>query len=184
MVDPIFSSTPIDGLLRVERARRGDARGFFSRFFDIASFAEAGWPGSVMQMNHTLTEEPGTIRGLHFQHAPHAEWKYVSCLAGAVFDVALDLRTGSASYGKWFGTILSADNGHSLLIPAGFAHGLQTMVPGSELIYLHSASYAPAAEGGVNALDPSLGIDWPLPIAARSARDIALPCLDQKQVPR
>lgn len=180
MNDLSFNTTPIDGLLRVERSRRGDTRGFFSRFFDEAAFAVVGWPGPVAQINHTLTGEPGTIRGMHFQHAPHAEWKYVSCLVGAVFDVAVDLRVGSASYGQWFGSILSAENGHSLLIPSGFAHGFQTLVPGCELIYLHSTAYAPAAEGGVNALDPALAIDWPLPVSARSARDIALPRLDQQ----
>jgi dTDP-4-dehydrorhamnose 3,5-epimerase len=180
MVDMQFNLTPINELLLVERSRLGDPRGFFSRFFDEVAFAQAGWPGPVAQMNHTLTEELGTIRGLHFQHAPHDEWKYVSCMVGAVFDVAVDLRTGSTSYGAWFGTTLSAENGHSLLIPAGFAHGFQTLVPGCEMIYLHSAAYAATAEGGVNALDPSLGIGWPLPVSARSARDIALPRLDQQ----
>lgn len=180
MSDLIFNVTPIDGLLRVERSRRGDSRGTFSRFFDEASFAQAGWPGPVVHMNHTLTEELGTIRGLHFQHAPHAEWKYVSCLAGAVFDVAVDLRAESTSYGAWFGVTLSAENGHSLLIPAGFAHGFQTLVPRCELIYLHSAAYAPTAEDGVDALDPTLGISWPLPGSTRSARDVTLPRLDQR----
>ena len=180
MAEFLFNATPIDGLLRTERARRGDARGFFSRFFDEAAFAAVGWPKPVVQMNHTLTVESGVIRGMHFQHAPHAEWKYVSCLAGVVFDVAVDLRAGSASYGQWFGATLSAENGHSLLIPAGFAHGFQTLVPECELIYLHSTAYAPAAEGGVDALDPTLAIAWPMPVAARSARDIALPRLDQQ----
>lgn len=179
MVDLLFNATPIDGLLRVERTRCGDARGFFSRLFDEATFADAGWPGPVVQMNHTLTGEPGVIRGMHFQHAPHAEWKYVSCLSGIVFDVALDMRAGSASYGHWFGTTLSAENGHSLLIPAGFAHGFQTLAPECELIYLHSAAYAPSSEGGVDALDPTLAIAWPMPVTARSARDISLPRLDQ-----
>ncbi len=180
MADFLFNATPIEGLSWVERSRRGDTRGFFSRFFDEAAFADAGWPGPVVQMNHTLTGEPGIIRGMHFQHVPHAEWKYVSCLAGAVFDVAVDLRAGSASYGQWFGTTLSAENSHSLLIPAGFAHGFQTLVPGCELIYLHSAAYAPNAESGVDALDPTLSIDWPLPVSARSPRDIALSRLDQQ----
>lgn len=167
--------TPLAGLTCVERLRKGDARGFFSRFFDADTFARAGWPGRVEQMNHTLTETPGTVRGMHFQRDPHAEWKYVSCLAGAVFDVAVDLRPGSASHGRWFGTTLSAANGQSLLIPAGFAHGFQTLEPGCELIYLHSAAYAPQAEGGVDALDPVLAIDWPLAVSVRSDRDAGLP---------
>lgn len=180
MADVVLHPTPLGGLHRVERPRKGDARGFFSRFFDAAIFAEAGWPGPVAQMNHTLTEPAGAVRGMHFQRPPHAEWKYVSCLRGAVFDVAVDLRPGSATRGAWFGATLSAENGHSLLIPEGFAHGFQTLVPRCELIYLHSVAYASAAEGGVNALDPSLGIAWPLPVSARSDRDIALPGLDQQ----
>jgi dTDP-4-dehydrorhamnose 3,5-epimerase len=180
MADMVLNSTPLSGLYRVERLRKGDTRGFLSRFFDAATFAEAGWTGPVVQMNQTLTEAAGTIRGMHFQRPPHAEWKYVSCLRGAVFDVAVDLRVGSATYGRWFGKTLSAENGHSLLIPEGFAHGFQTLVPGCELIYCHSAAYAPAAEGGINALDPSLAIAWPLPASTRSDRDLALPSLDQE----
>jgi dTDP-4-dehydrorhamnose 3,5-epimerase len=180
MADLIFNATPIGGLLHVERSRRGDSRGTFSRFFDEGAFAEAGWPNSVVQMNHTMTEETGTVRGMHFQYPPHGEWKYVSCLAGAIFDVAVDLRLGSPSFGEWFGATLSAENGQSFLIPAGFAHGFQTLAPRCELIYLHSAAYAPSAEGGVDALDPSLDISWPLAISVRSPRDIALPRLDQQ----
>lgn len=178
MADIALHSTPLGGLLRVERLRKGDSRGFFSRFFDAATFADAGWPGSVSQMNHTLTQAAGTIRGMHLQRPPHAEWKLVSCVRGAVFDVAVDLRPGSASCGAWFGLELSAENGFGLLIPEGFAHGFQTLVGDCELLYLHSTAYAPTAEGGVNALDPAIGIEWPLPVSARSDRDIALPGLN------
>lgn len=131
-------------------------------------------------MNHTFTEQPGAVRGMHFQHEPHAEWKYVSCLAGTIFDVAVDLRRGSTTYGSWYGATLSAENGQSLLIPAGFAHGFQTLEPGCELIYLHSQTYAPAAEGGINALDPALAIAWPLPVSVSSERDQALPNVNQQ----
>lgn len=178
MGDFRLHDTPLSGLYHIERPRRADSRGFFSRFFDRDSFAEVGWTSPVVQMNHTLTNAVGTIRGLHFQRAPHAEWKFVSCLRGAVFDVAVDLRAGSATYGRWFGTTLSEDNGCSLLIPEGFAHGFQALAAGCELIYLHSAAYAPKSEGGVNALDPTLGIAWPVPVSARSERDISLPNLD------
>lgn len=180
MADILFHSTPLPSLYRIERRRVGDSRGFFSRFFDSAKFAEAGWDKPIVQINHTLTEAVGVIRGMHFQRPPHTECKFVSCLRGAVFDVALDLRAGSATYGQWFGTTLSAQNGESLLIPEGFAHGFQTLVPGCEMLYLHSAAYAPHAEGGVNALDPSLRIDWPLRVSTRSDRDIGLPDMIQQ----
>lgn len=174
MAELTLHPTPLAGLSRVQRLRKGDTRGFFSRFFDAASFADAGWPGQVEQMNHTRTDRARTVRGLHFQREPHAEWKYVSCLAGSVFDVAVDLRADSATRGHWFGTVLSAENGESLLIPAGFAHGFQTLVDGCELLYLHSTRYAPHAEGGIDALDPTLGIAWPLPVSVRSDRDMGL----------
>lgn len=180
MSDLAIHPTALDGLCRIVRPQRGDARGFFSRFFDADRFAELGWPGPVVQMNHTQTAATGTIRGLHFQRAPHSEWKYVSCLRGSVFDVAVDLRRRSATYGQWYGAVLSADNGHSLCIPAGFAHGFQTLESDCEMIYLHSAAYAPASEGGIDALDVGLGIAWPLPVSSRSDRDIALPILDQE----
>lgn len=180
MADLVLRQTPLAGLLEVERLRKGDHRGFFSRFFDAAAFAEAGWPGGVAQINHTLTQEPGTIRGMHFQYRPHGEWKYVSCLVGEVYDVAVDLRRGSATYGRSFGAVLSARKGNSLLIPTGFAHGFQTLEPDCELIYLHSVAYAPDFEGGLDAVDPDLAIDWPRPVAARSPRDAALPRLNQQ----
>lgn len=176
----VLEPTGLADLYEVERVRLGDARGFFSRFFDADVFGQVGWTASVVQMNHTLTEAAGVIRGMHFQKAPHAEWKYVSCLRGEVFDVAVDLRPDSATYGAWHGAVLSADNGRSLMIPEGFAHGFQTLVPQCELIYLHSAAYAPAAEGGVNALDPTLAIAWPLPVVSRSERDLKLPDFHQR----
>ncbi len=174
MTGLVLHSTPLSGLRRVVRPRMGDERGFFSRFFDAAGFADAGWPGAVEQMNHTRTDRAGTVRGMHFQRVPHEEWKYVSCLAGAVFDVAVDLRAGSQTHGQWFGAVLSAENGESLLIPAGFAHGFQTLADECELLYLHSARYAPDAEGGIDALDPILNIAWPLPVSVRSDRDKGL----------
>ena len=180
MSEVLLHQTTIDGLFRAERLRRGDVRGFFSRFFDASTFMQAGWTEPVVQMNHSMTAVAGTVRGMHFQREPHAERKYVSCLRGAVFDVAVDLRSGSATYGQWFGTELSAANGFSLIIPTGFAHGFQTLEADCELIYVHSSAYAPSAEAGVDALDPSLAITWPLPIATRSDRDVALPRLDQQ----
>lgn len=165
----------LDGLKIIERKRSQDERGWFSRFFCREELALFGRNGGVAQINHALTRVPGTVRGLHFQFAPHAECKLVSCIKGRVFDVAVDLRPQSPTYLKWHGEILSADNCLSMLIPAGFAHGFQTLVPDCELLYLHDVPYAPEVEGGLNALDPDLAIDWPLPVAFLSERDRGLP---------
>lgn len=169
--------TPLAGLMLVTRRRREDARGFFGRFFCTQEMAELGWHRPVAQVNHSLTRRAGTLRGLHFQHPPHAEDKYVSCLRGAVFDVAVDLRQGSPTFLQWHGETLSAGNGRSLLIPQGFAHGFQALEPDSELIYLHSGPFAPEAEGGLLVSDPRLAIAWPLPLSDLSERDASHPLL-------
>lgn len=168
-----FDVTPtaLAGLMCVTRRRGEDARGFFSRFYCTQEMAGLGWHLPIAQVNHTLTRQSGTVRGLHFQHPPHAEDKYVSCLRGAVFDVAVDLRHGSPTFLSWHGEILSAGNGRSLLIPQGFAHGFQALEADSELIYLHSQPYAPQAEGGLHVNDPLLAIAWPHPVTELSARD-------------
>lgn len=171
------NDTPLDGLKLIERQRTSDARGWFSRFFCREELALFGTNGGIAQINQTLTRVSGTVRGLHFQRPPHAETKLVSCIRGEVFDVAVDLRPGSMTYGKWHGAVLSADNGQALLIPAGFAHGFQTLQPDCELLYLHDVPYAPGAEGGVNALDSTLAIAWPLPVSQMSDRDRSLPWL-------
>lgn len=170
-------ATPISDLVVVERRRLGDERGFFSRFFCRDELADFGADGTIAQINHTMTHLKGTIRGMHFQRAPHDETKFVSCLGGVVFDVAVDLRPGSPTYLQWHGEVLSAENGRSMMIPGGFAHGFQTLSEDCELIYLHDKPYAPGAEGGINALDPKLAIGWPLPVAQMSARDEAFPLL-------
>jgi len=110
---------------------------------------------------------------MHFQRAPHEETKFVSCIAGAVFDVAVDIRPDSPTYLKWHGEILSPENAKSMLIPAGFAHGFQTLTENCQLIYLHDKPYAPGSEGGLNGLDPKLAIAWPLQITQMSERDLA-----------
>jgi dTDP-4-dehydrorhamnose 3,5-epimerase len=163
--------TPLHGLMLVTRLRREDERGFFSRFFCAQEMTGIGWRHPVAQVNHSLTRQRGAVRGLHFQHPPHAEDKYVSCLRGAVFDVAVDLLHGSPTFLRWHGEILSAENGRSLLIPQGFAHGFQTLEPGSEMIYLHSRPFAPESEGGLHVRDPRLSIGWPHPVTDLSERD-------------
>jgi len=166
-----FAELSLPGLRRVQRQRLGDSRGFLARLFCADELATAGWRGPVAQINHTCTELRGTVRGMHYQRAPHAETKLVSCIRGEVFDVAVDLRPESPSYLRWHGEVLSAENGCALLIPQGFAHGFQALSDGAELIYCHSAAYVAAAEAGLHVLDPQLAISWPLPVGGLSPRD-------------
>lgn len=167
----------LPGLFRIERQRLGDARGSLSRLFCAEELAEQGWGGPIAQINHTHTRAPGTVRGLHFQHPPHAEMKLVSCLRGEVWDVALDLRASSPTFLQWRAARLSAENGHALLIPAGFAHGFQALSDDIEMLYCHSVAYQPGAEGGLHPQDPALAIAWPLPVAQLSERDASHPAI-------
>ena len=171
------AATALDGLVCIQRQRHEDARGFFSRLFCADELATAGFRQPVAQINHTLTRRRGSVRGLHFQHQPHAEDKLVSCVRGDVFDVAVDLRKNSRAFLQWHAEVLSAENMRSLLIPKGFAHGFQALSDDVELIYLHSEPYAPGSEGGLNAHDPVLAIAWPLPFADLSDRDATHPYL-------
>ena len=165
------TDTPLAGVKRVQRQRLGDARGHLTRLFCAEELAAAGWDAPIAQINHTLTERRGTVRGLHWQQAPHAELKLVSCLHGEVWDVAVDLRRGSPTFLHWHAERLSADNGVALLIPRGCAHGFQTLTDHVQMLYAHSAAYAQAAEGGLHPLDPRLAVAWPLPVDGLSARD-------------
>ncbi|MBS0354803.1 MAG: dTDP-4-dehydrorhamnose 3,5-epimerase family protein [Proteobacteria bacterium] len=162
---------PLGGLTLIEAQRIGDKRGFLERLFCAEELLDAGWSKPIAQINHTYTARRGTVRGLHFQHPPHAEMKLVRCIRGEVWDVAVDLRHGSASFLNWHAEKLSADNGRALLLPEGFAHGFQTLSDDVEMLYCHSAAYAPAAEDGLHAEDPRLAISWPMPITELSARD-------------
>jgi dTDP-4-dehydrorhamnose 3,5-epimerase len=169
--------TPLAGLKLVERRQLGDSRGFLSRLFCADELATAGWRHAVAQINQTVTTVRGTIRGMHFQRPPHAEMKLVTCLQGAVWDVAIDLRAESPTFLQWHAQELSAANRCALLIPEGFGHGFQTLSQDCELLYLHSASYAPQSEGGLHPEDPRLAIPWPLPKSEISARDAQHPLL-------
>ena len=172
-----LSLTPLADLIIVQRLRAQDERGFFSRFFCAADLLAAGFAAPIAQINHTLTMRRGSLRGLHFQRAPHREDKYVSCLRGEIYDVAVDLRPESPTFLKWHAEVLSAENGRSLMVPQGFAHGFQTLTDNCELIYLHSQAYVAGSEAGLRATDPALGIDWPLPFADLSPRDAAHPLI-------
>ena len=166
-----FIPTPLPGLQLVQRQAIEDHRGFLSRFYCVEEFAEAGIDKPIAQINHTLTRKKGAVRGLHFQLPPHAETKIVSCLQGAIWDVAVDIRRDSPTFLQWHGEILSSTNRKSLLIPEGYAHGFQTLSEDCELIYLHTASYHLEAEGALNVADPKLGIAWPLAVTEMSERD-------------
>lgn len=165
------------GPRRVVRHPAGDRRGAFTRLFCDADLQAAGWSGPMLQANHSRTEQVGTVRGLHFQRAPHAETKLVLCLSGAVWDVATDIRPGSATFLTSVWTELSADNHSAMLIPPGFAHGFQTLTDDAELLYFHSAIHVPEAEGGLHPRDPRLAIPWPKEITMMSKRDSARPML-------
>jgi dTDP-4-dehydrorhamnose 3,5-epimerase len=170
--------TPLAGLKIVERQHLGDSRGFLARLFCADELAAAGWHKPIAQINQTLTQKQGTVRGMHFQHTPHAEMKLVTCVRGAVWDVAVDLRNGSPTFLKWHAEELSATNHRALLIPEGFAHGFQTLTDDCELIYLHSMTYRQESEAGLNLNDPMLSITWPQAITELSTRDAQHPMLD------
>lgn len=134
----------------------------------------------IAQINHTLTRHRGMIRGMHFQRVPHAEAKLITCLRGEVFDVAVDLRKDSPTFLQWFGQVLSPENRRSMYIPPGCAHGFQAMADDCELVYLHSAVYAPSAEGGIHPQDPAVAIAWLLPVSMMSNRDQGHPMIDKR----
>ena len=158
----MFEKLAIPEVILVTPKRHGDARGFFSETFRADTFAEAGIPGPFVQDNHAYSQQPGVLRGLHFQKPPHAQAKLVRCTQGAIYDVAVDIRQGSSTYGRYVGAELSAENGAQLYVPEGFAHGYLTLTPDCHVQYKTSAYYAPETEGGLAWDDPELGIDWPI----------------------
>lgn len=173
-----IENLPIRGLKKITRQQLGDTRGFLSRLFCDNELHHAGWINPIAQINHTYTKQQGAIRGLHFQHPPHAEMKIVSCLKGEVWDVAIDLRQHSPTFLQWHAEKLSAENQHALLIPEGFAHGFQTLSHECELLYLHSMPYNAEYEDALNILDPTLKIEWPLDITEVSERDKTHPTIN------
>jgi len=152
--------TPLPGLLILEPRRFTDARGWFCETWNRATLRGHGIDLDFVQDNHSFSHAPGTVRGLHYQAPPHAQAKLVRCTGGVILDVAVDARPGSATFGRWFGVGLSAENGLQLLIPAGFLHGFVTRSAGAEVAYKCTAAYAPDADGAVRFDDPDLGIDW------------------------
>lgn len=170
--------TPIADLKVIRRRPIADARGYLCRFFCAEELAAAGFGKPIAQINHTLTLRAGAVRGLHFQYAPAAEAKIISCIRGEVYDVAVDIRRGSPTFLRWHAELLSADNQKSFLLPEGFAHGVQAMTDNCEMLYLHSESYRPETVGALNVLDPKIGIKWPREITELSERDRQHPLVD------
>lgn len=171
------STTSIPGALVLERLRLGDERGYFERLFCADELRGFGHPGTTAQLNRSLTRRRGSVRGMHYQRPPHGEWKVITCLRGRVHDVIVDLRRGSPGFLCWHAVELAEDVPRSLLVPPGCAHGFQTLSDDCEMLYLHDVPFMPAADAGVRADDPRLGIAWPLAIAERSPRDVAHPLL-------
>lgn len=174
----VFEPTPLAGVWLVQRKPIADARGFFARLYCADEFGAIGLRSPPAQLNHSYSRHAGTVRGLHFQHPPHQETKIVSCPAGRIFDVAVDLRRGSPTFLQWFGAELSAENQRSLVVPPGFAHGFQTLVDDSQTLYCVTAPYHAAAEDGVQPFDPAIGVRWPLAATEVSPRDAQRALLD------
>ena len=149
-------------LILIKPTRHKDERGFFSEIYSQRRYRELGVDVDFPQENHSFSWEVGTLRGLHFQAPPNAQGKLVRCGKGAIFDVAVDIRKGSQTFGHWKGYELTEENGHQLYVPVGFAHGFLTLKPGSEIVYKCTNYYTPKAEGSIRWDDPFIGIEWPL----------------------
>jgi dTDP-4-dehydrorhamnose 3,5-epimerase len=173
----------------VEPRRHGDARGWFTETYNRATFATLGITCTFVQDNHSLSVPAFTLRGLHFQTPPRGQDKLVRCIRGRIFDVAVDIRKGSPTYGHWVGAELTAQNGNQLFIPIGFAHGFVTLEPDCEVTYKCSDTYAPEADGGIRWNDPAIGsggIAWPIPAGSTpelSAKDQIQPLLTDFESP-
>ena len=168
------SETPLSGVLVIEPKVFGDARGYFCETYHAERYAEAGIGSRFVQDNVSRSGR-GTLRGLHFQAPPHAQAKLVSCLEGSVFDVAVDIRVGSPTYGQWFGAELSADNMRQMFVPEGFAHGFVVTSEMALFSYKCSGVYAPASEGSLRWDDSDLAIEWPVRAPILSDKDRAAP---------
>lgn len=177
-----FVPLRIPDVVLIRPTRRGDARGFFAETYRASAFAEAGISDPFVQDN-VARSGPGVLRGLHYQAPPKAQGKLVQVLRGAVYDVAVDLRQGSDTYGQWVAQELSGENGYLLWIPPGFAHGYAVLGEGADLAYKVTAEYVPELDEGIVWNDPALGIEWPLDAPVLSARDQTLPRLQDLENP-
>lgn len=166
-----FTKTRLQDAVLIELSRFADDRGFFARTFCKETFAREGLATEFVQGNHSANRVAGTLRGMHYQKAPHGEVKLVRCVKGALHDVIIDLRPESPTYRQWQGFDLTEENGLMLHVPAGFAHGFQTLADDTHATYQVSYPYTPGAEGGVRWDDPAFGITWPRPVSVISEKD-------------
>ena len=179
----IIEKTALDGVLILTPARFGDDRGWFSETWNAPRLAAAGVDVGFVQDNHSMSAAVGTLRGLHYQRPPHAQDKLVRCTHGLIFDVAVDFRAGSPTFGRWFGIELSPENARQLLVPKGFLHGFVTRAPDTEVQYKCSDVYAPDCDGGIRWDDPAIGIDWGVVAPVLSAKDAVAPLLAEVASP-
>jgi dTDP-4-dehydrorhamnose 3,5-epimerase len=168
-----YAPTAVDGAFVVSLEPRGDERGFFARVFCAEEFGRQGLDGGVAQINTSVSAHAGTLRGLHYQVAPHGEDKLVKCIRGSAFDVVVDLRPGSPTHGRWAGETLTAENRLMMFVPKGCAHGFMTLEDGAEMLYTASAPYVGAAERVVRWNDPRFDVTWPRRPAVLSPKDEA-----------
>ena len=174
-----FISLTLAGAYLIDLEKREDNRGFFARCFCEKEFSTQGLEIRWVQMNTSLTRQSGSIRGLHFQYPPKAELKLVRCLQGAIWDVIVDIRLNSPTFGHWYGTELNERNRGMLYVPKGFAHGFQTLGSDVEMLYFHSEFHSQEHESGLRYDDPSLAINWPLSVSEISKRDKELPLFSE-----
>ena len=167
----IFTETELRGAYSIELEKREDERGFFARTWCQDEFEAQGLVARIVQANLSFNKKQGTLRGMHYQVAPHAETKLVRCTRGAIYDVIIDLRPDSPSYRQWVGVELTADNYRMLFVPEGFAHGFQMLTDNTDVMYQVSAFYTPGAERGLRYNDPAFGIRWPLEVQVISPKD-------------
>ena len=166
-----FIKTPLAGAYIIELEKHGDDRGFFARVFCLQEFEQVGLANQFVQINNSLSGPRGTLRGMHYQLSPRAETKIIRCIRGAFWDVVLDLRSGSPSFGQWFGAELSAENRRMMYAPKGCAHGFITLTENAESFYLVDEFYSPEYERGIRWNDPQFNIDWPIEPTVISEKD-------------
>ena len=179
-----FVGTSVEGAVVVRPERREDQRGWFARIYCVEEFASQGLDTAISQINLAETAYAGTVRGLHYQLPPGQEAKLIRCMNGAIFDVVVDVRPSSPTFGQWAGIELTADDGDAFFVPAGCAHGYQALTTDARALYHASEPYAPELERGIHHADPKIGIDWPLAPVHVSDKDQQLPALVDAELPR
>ncbi len=174
-----IEKTEIVGLNILRLSKHSDTRGSFQKIFSAVDYSELGLSQNIKQINRSYSKKRGTIRGMHFQKWPYTEAKYVTCISGSIFDVAVDLRKNSKTFCCWSSQVLTSGKGQVFCIPPGFAHGFQTLEDNVEVLYLHTEEYVPNSEDGIAPNDPRIAIDWPLDVTIISDRDASFVHIDE-----